>query len=71
MLGSLAAVVVVWPPTVVVVVVVWQLTAAVWRWIVVAVVARQLRQSGDRTDAVATVSLSARLAECLAGWRCW
>lgn len=47
MLGSLAAVVVVWPPTVVVVVVVWQLTAAVWRWIVVAVVARQLRQSGD------------------------
>ena len=50
MLGSLAAVVVVWPRTVVVVVVVvvvWQLTAAVWRWIVVAVVARQLRQSGD------------------------
>ena len=46
MLGSLAAVVVVWPPTVVVVVV-WQLTAAVWRWIVVAVVARQLRQADD------------------------
>ena len=49
MLGSLAAVVVVWPRTVVVVVVVvvWQLTAAVWRWIVVAVVARQLRQADD------------------------